>query len=101
MSERINNASDTTTIEGPEEVLSSKDVNNPRTTEAIPAKMAIIIICLGLLLRLRAMAAGIKSSPVINRAPIIFMDNAITAANKRVKIKLEISGLIPSAAAKS
>ena len=101
MSERINNASDTTIIEGPEEVLSSKDVNNPRTTEAIPAKMAIIIICFGLLLRLRAMAAGIKSNPVIKRAPIIFIDNAITPANKSVKIKLEISGLIPSAAAKS
>ena len=67
----------------------------------MPAKTEIIIICLGLLLRLRAIAAGIKSNPVIKRAPIIFIDNAITAANKRVKIKFEISGLIPSAAAKS
>ena len=80
----------TTIIEGPEEVFISNEANNPTTTDKIPDKIAITIICLGLLLMFLAIAAGIKSKPVINSAPIIFIDKAITPANKRVNIKLEI-----------
>ena len=91
----------TTIIEGPEEVLISKEANNPTTTDKIPDKIAMIIICLGLLLMFLAIAAGIRSKPVINNAPIILIDKAITPANKSVNIKLETSGRIPSAADKS
>ena len=91
----------TTIIEGPEEVLISKETNNPITTDKIPDKIEMIIICLGLVLMFLAIAAGIKSKPVINRAPIILIDKAITPANKSVNIKLETSGRIPSAADKS
>ena len=91
----------TTIIEGPEEVLISKEANNPTTTDKIPDKIEMIIICVGLLLMFLAIAAGINSNPVINRAPIILIDKAITPANKRVNIKLETSGRIPSAADKS
>ena len=36
----------TTIIEGPEEVFISKEANNPTTTDKIPDKIAITIICL-------------------------------------------------------
>ena len=91
----------TTIIEGPEELLISKEANNPTTTDKIPDKIAMIIICLGLLLMFLAIAAGINSKPVIKRAPIILIDKAITPANKSVNIKLDTSGRIPSAADKS
>ena len=52
INERINNTRETTIIDGPEEVFNSNELNNPITTEVIPAKTDIIIICLGLLLRL-------------------------------------------------
>ena len=90
-----------TIIVGPEDVLSSSEVNKPVITDKIPVKIAIIIIWYGLLLIFLAVAAGIKSKPVINNAPIILIDKAITPANKSVNIKLEISGHIPSAADKS
>ena len=101
ISEIINNNNATTIIEGPEEVLISSETNNPAITDTTPAKVAIITIWRGLLLIFLAIAAGIKSKPVINKAPIILIDKAITPANKSVKIKLEISGRIPSAADKS
>ena len=85
----------TTIIEGPEEVFISKEANNPTTTDKIPDKIAMIIICLGLLLMFLAIAAGINSKPVIKRAPIILIDKAITPANKRVNIKLENYGYKP------
>ena len=88
-------------IDGPEAVLSSNELNKPNITEIIPTKIDSITIWRGLLLRLLAVAAGIKSKPVINKAPIIFIERAMTPARSRVKIKLERSGFIPSAAAKS
>ena len=47
------------------------------------------------------MAAGIISIPVINNSPTIFIEIAIIAANKTVKIVLYLSGFIPSASANS
>ena len=88
-------------MDGPEDVLNSKELSKPIITEAIPVKVDSITIWSGLLLRLLAVAAGIKSKPVINNAPIIFIEIAITPASSSVKIKLDTSGLIPSAAAKS
>ena len=54
----------TTIIEGPEELLISKEANNPTTTDKIPDKIAMIIIFLGLLLMFLAIAAGINNKPV-------------------------------------
>ena len=88
-------------IDGPEAVLSSNELNKPNITEIIPTKIDIMTIWNGLVLKLLAVAAGINSSPVINKAPIIFIEIAITPARSRVKIKLDRSGFIPSAAAKS
>ena len=74
----------TTIIEGPEEVFISKEVNNPTTTDKIPDKIAITIICLGLLLMFLAIAAGIKSKPVINSAPITVSYTHLTLPTKRI-----------------
>ena len=99
--ERINNTNASTIIDGPEAVLNSKELNNPMITAAIPTKIEMMTIWIGLLLKLLAVAAGINSNPVINKAPIIFIEIAITPARSIVKIKLDTSGFIPSAAAKS
>ena len=48
--------------------------------DKIPDKIAITIICLGLLLMFLAIAAGIKSKPVINSAPIILIDKSVFRA---------------------
>ena len=85
-------------IVGPEDVLSSNEVNKPAITDIIPTKVAKKTIWFGLLLIFLAVAAGIKSNPVINKAPIIFIERAITPANRRVNMKFETSGFIPSAA---
>ena len=97
----INNINATTIIVGPEDVLSSNEVNNPTITDIIPIKVAKKTILFGLLLIFLAVAAGINSNPVINKAPIIFIERAITPANRRVNIKFETSGFMPSAAARS
>tara|TARA_B100000029_G_scaffold499680_1_gene570403 strand:+ start:974 stop:1180 length:207 start_codon:yes stop_codon:yes gene_type:complete len=43
-SEIINNNNETTIIDGPEEVLNSKEQNNPKITDNIPANIDIKII---------------------------------------------------------
>ena len=63
----------TTIIEGPEEVFISKEANNPTTTDKIPDKIAITIICLGLLLMFLAIAAGIKRSDEVITTPFTYM----------------------------
>ena len=88
-------------IDGPEAVLNSKEENNPINTDNNPPIIEIITICLGLLERFLAIAAGIINIPVISSKPTIFIEIAIIAANKTVKIAFAFSGLIPSASARS
>ena len=78
-------------IVGPEDVLSSNEVNKPAITDIIPTKVAKKTIWFGLLLIFLAVAAGIKSNPVINKAPIIFIERAITPANRRVNMKFVVN----------
>ena len=99
--DKKNSINATTIILGPDAVLNSKELNKPITTEEIPPKIDRKTICLGLLLRFLAIAGGIISKPVINRTPIIFIDIAITPAKSNVNIIFDLSGCMPSAAAKS
>ena len=91
----------TTTIVGPEDVLISKDVYNPINTDNRPPIIDKITIFFGLFDRLRAIVVGIISIPVMSNNPTIFMDIAIKAASKIVKIALTLSGFMPSASASS
>ena len=88
-------------MDGPDAVLNSSELNKPIITDNTPPTIDKIIICRGLLLKFLAIAAGIKSKPVINKTPTILIEIAITPAKRMVKIKLDISGFIPSAAARS
>ena len=81
--ERINNNNAATIIDGPEAVFSSSEPNKPIITDVIPTKIDSMTIWSGLLLMLLAVAAGIKSKPVISKAPIIFIGIAITPARSR------------------
>ena len=60
-----------------------------------------ITICLGLFDKLRAIAHGIISIPVIKRRPTILIEIAMRAANKIVNIALTRFGFMPSASANS
>ena len=88
-------------IDGPEAVFNSKEENKPTNTDNNPPIMERMTICLGLFERFLAMAAGIINIPVISNRPTIFIEIAIIAANKTVNIAFALSGLIPSASAKS
>ena len=88
-------------IDGPEALFNSKEENKPISTDNNPPIMERMTICLGLFERFLAMAAGIINIPVISNRPTIFIEIAIIAANKTVNIAFALSGLIPSASAKS
>ena len=88
-------------IDGPEGVLNSNEENNPITTENNPPIIENITIFWGLSEIFLAIAAGIINIPVINRSPTIFIDIAIIAAIKIVKIAFALSGFRPSASANS
>ena len=88
-------------IDGPEAVFNSKEENKPISTDNNPPIMERMTICFGLFERFLAMAAGIINIPVISNRPTIFIEIAIIAANKTVKIAFAFSGLIPSASARS
>ncbi len=101
MSDKQNNINAAVIIEGPEAELNSKDENNPIITDSNPPNIDNLTIWVGLLDTFLAMAAGIISIPVIKSSPTIFIEIAIIAANKTVKIVLYLSGFIPSASANS
>ena len=84
-------------IDGPEALFNSKEENKPTNTDNNPPIMERMTICLGLFERFLAMAAGIINIPVISNKPTIFIEIAIIAANRTVKIAFAFSGLIPSA----
>ena len=62
--ESINNNNAAVIIDGPEEVLNSKDVNNPIITDNNPPTIDKITILCGLDDKFLAIAAGIISIPV-------------------------------------
>ena len=97
----MNNINATEIIVGPEEVLISKEVYRPIQTDSNPPNMERNTICFGFSDRFRAIAAGIINIPVINNNPTIFIEIAISAANKMVNTAFTLSGLIPSASASS
>ncbi len=99
--DNINSTNATTIMVGPEAVLNSKELNKPSTTDATPPRIDKNTIGVGLLVKFLAKAGGIKSNPVINKTPIIFIEIAITPAKSKVKIIFDLSGFMPSAAAKS
>ena len=88
-------------IVGPDAVLNSKEQNNPITTDKMPPIIENASICLGLLLIFLDIAGGIRSNPVISKTPIIFIEIAMTPAKSNVKIIFDLSGFMPSAAARS
>ena len=88
-------------IDGPEDVLNSKDVNNPIITDNKPPITEYITILFGLVDKFLAIAAGIINIPVINNNPTILIEIAIIAAIKIVNIALALSGFKPSASASS
>ncbi len=88
-------------IEGPEAVLNSKEVNNPKITDNKPPIIENITIICGLEEMFLAIAAGIINIPVINNNPTIFIEIAMIPAIKIVNIALALSGFNPSASASS
>ena len=88
-------------IDGPEDVLNSKEVNNPKITDNKPPITENITIICGLEEIFLAIAAGIINIPVINNNPTIFIEIAMIPAIKIVNIALALSGFKPSASANS
>ena len=80
---------------GPAGVSNSNDPKRPPKTEITPKADANIAICSGPFEKALAVAAGIKSSAVINKTPTIFIDIAITLAINTIKIAFARSGLNP------
>ena len=89
------------TIEGPEGVSICNDAHKPSPTEAMPISAPPSAICSGVLLKRLAAETGIIKSEVTSRIPIIFMDKAITAAIKSMKISCTLITGTPSAWASS
>ena len=92
---------DATTILGPAGVSNSIDASRPIQTAAQPIQVAIKAICSGEFEKALAVAAGMISKAVINKTPTIFIDTAITAAIRTMRIKLTRSGFSSSAIARS
>ena len=97
----MNNNRAAVIIDGPDDVLNSKDVNNPIITDNKPPMIEYITILCGLVDKFLAIAAGIINIPVINNNPTILIEIAIIAAIKIVNIALALSGFKPSASANS
>ena len=97
----MNNNKAAVIIDGPEDVLNSKDVSNPIITDNKPPIIEYITILCGLDDKFLAIAAGIISIPVINSNPTILIEIAMIAAIKIVNIALALSGFNPSASASS
>ncbi len=97
----INKIKEAIIIEGPDDVLNSKDENSPNNTDNNPPIIENITIFWGLSEIFLAIAAGIISIPVISNNPTILIDMAITAAIRIVKIAFALSGFNPSASANS
>ena len=99
--DKINNNKDAAIIEGPDAVLNSSEENNPKITDNNPPIIEYITIFWGLEEIFLAIAAGMINIPVINNKPTIFIEIAIIAAIRIVKIAFARSGFIPSASANS
>ena len=99
--DKINNNKDAAIIEGPDAVLNSSEENNPKITDNNPPIIEYITIFWGLEEIFLAIAAGMINIPVINNKPTIFIEIAIIAAIRIVKIAFARSGFKPSASANS
>ena len=99
--DKINNNKDAAIIEGPDAVLNSSEENNPKITDNKPPIIEYITIFWGLEEIFLAIAAGMINIPVINNKPTIFIEIAIIAAIRIVKIAFALSGFKPSASANS
>ena len=99
--DKINNNKDDAIIEGPDAVLNSSEENNPKITDNNPPIIEYITIFWGLEEIFLAIAAGMINIPVINNKPTIFIEIAIIAAIRIVKIAFARSGFKPSASANS
>ena len=99
--ESINKNKAAAIIEGPDDVLNSKEENNPNITDNKPPTIEKNTIFCGLSEMFLAIAAGIISIPVINNNPTILIEIAIIAAINIVNIALALSGFKPSASASS
>ena len=99
--EIINKNNAAAIIDGPEDVLNSKEVNNPKITDSKPPIIEKRTIFCGLEDIFLAIAAGMINIPVIRSKPTIFIEIAIIAAIKIVNIALARSGFKPSASANS
>ena len=97
----MNNTNEAAIIDGPEDVLNSKEEYKPNATDSNPPIIENITIFWGLSEIFLAIAAGIISIPVISNNPTILIDIAITAAIRIVKIAFALSGFKPSASANS
>ena len=97
----MNNNKAAVIIDGPEDVLNSKDVNNPIITDNKPPIIEYTTILCGLVDKFLAIAAGIINIPVINNYPTILIEIAMIGAIKIVNIALALSGFKPSASANS
>jgi len=97
----MNNNRAAVIIDGPDDVLNSKDVNNPIITDNKPPMIEYTTILCGLVDKFLAIAAGIINIPVINNNPTILIDMAMIPAIKIVKIALALSGFKPYASANS
>ena len=90
--DKINNNKDAAIIEGPDAVLNSSEENNPKITDNKPPIIEYITIFWGLEEIFLAIAAGMINIPVINNKPTIFIEIAIIAAIRIVKIAFARSG---------
>ena len=99
--DKINKNKEAVIIEGPDAVLNSSEENNPKITDNKPPIIEYITIFWGLEEIFLAIAAGMINIPVINNKPTIFIEIAIIAAIRIVKIAFARSGFKPSASANS
>ena len=87
------------TIDGPAGASIYQDAAKPETTEIIATILAVIAMVSGVELILRAVAAGIIKSAVINKTPTTFIAMAITKAVMSIRAVLTRVTLMPSTAA--
>ena len=86
---------------GPTGVLAITDMRTPPNAAKVPIIADVSAIASGVFVRLRAVAAGMINSAVINSAPTTLSATATTAAKSNVKTNCSRRGFAPAACARS
>ena len=89
------------TMEGPAGVYINHEALRPEITDSIATKLASTAMDSGVVLILRAAAAGIMSKAVISKTPTIFIAIVMTNAVISINAVCTLATLMPSTAANS